>query len=159
LDELLRAKGFGARDHIIFDGPTPAFVVLALVHAVHPGYSSLNDPRIGAIPIQVLKPTGKGSGPVDFIVTEKEDHFLIEFTCSPTFAVEELKNVIPPDVSGKGLVISGRGPNWLTVSLAMAYHAKARWVGCFQPGVGATVAMTHSDMPLGTLLQPEAAAV
>lgn len=153
LDAHLRTHGFGRDSHVVFDGAMPAFIGLALVHGVHPGFSSLNDPRLGEVAIPQLTPAGKGSGLNSWKVTDNGDHFLVEFDCGATFDVASLAGVVPPDLSGKGIVLSGRGPNWLTVAIAMSYHAKAPWVACFQPGIGATVAMTHvPEMPLGTLI-------
>lgn len=159
IDQYLRSLGLGRADHAVFDGAMPAFLGLALVHGVHPACASLNDPRLGAIGIGMNEPQGEGSGPnLKFSVSDKGNYMLLEFEIEGgTFNVADLDKVVPPAIpEQKGLVISGRGPNWLTVSLAMAYHAKAKWVGMFQPGVGATVAMTHdAHTALGTVMPVE----
>ncbi|HUT22426.1 MAG TPA: CRISPR-associated ring nuclease Crn3/Csx3 [Candidatus Bipolaricaulota bacterium] len=157
LDEHLRSRGFGRADHVVFDGPMPAWMGLALVHGVHPAFSSLNDPRLGAVGIGMTNPDGEGAGPnLKFSVEDKGGYMLLTFEIEGvTFAVADLDKVVPPAIpEQKGLVISGRGPNWLAVSLALAYHAKAKWVAMFQPGVGATVAMSHDpDTVLGSVIQ------
>ena len=54
---------------------------------------------------------------------------------------------------GAKVILSGRMPNWLAASLAMAYHGRAKAVALFQPGIGATVAWTHSQkIKLGSVV-------
>ncbi len=156
VDANLRARGFGKSDLVVFDGAMPAFLGLAFVHGVHPASVSLNDPRLGAVGIGCSDPSGEGTGPsLKFSSEDKGEFVLLTLDIEGgTFNLADLDKVIPPSIpEKKGLVISGRGPNWLMVSLAMAYHAKAQYVAMYQPGVGAMVAMTHvPEMPLGTLI-------
>lgn len=84
-----------------------------------------------------------------FSVEEKGDGWLL-VTCQQTdpsipLNPADLGDVAPPAVPmGAKVILSGRMPNWLAASLAMAFHGIARAVALFQPGVGATIAWTHS---------------
>jgi len=155
IDTTLRGWGFGADDHVVFDGPSPAWLGLSVVHGCHPAAASVNDPRLGTVPIGCQEPSSEGSGAnLSFSVEERDEFAVVTFEIvGGVFSVDDLNDVTPPAVQpGMGIVLSGRGPNWLTISLAMAYH-NTPWLACYQPGVGATVAMTHSPaMKLGTVI-------
>lgn len=144
VDEILRTMSANPGAYVL-DGPAPAFLGVAFVHGLHPQGVSLNDPRLGPVGIAGRKPEGAGIGKnLKFSVKENGEFSFVEFeVVGGTFDVADLDGVRPPVVNTqKGVVISGRGPNWLVSSLAMGYHT-ARWVALWQPGSGATVAMTH----------------
>lgn len=159
IDAHLRGIGLGRADHVIVTNVRVGWLVLAIVHGVHPAFCSLADDKVegGSVPIGCADPAGDGSGNgIEFKTIDKGEYVLVEYNIpGGTFDVKNLASVVPPAIpSGKGVVISGRGSNWLTVSIAMAYHGSAKWVGLFQPGVGATVAMTHSpERVLGDVIK------
>jgi len=144
-------------EHVKIDGPAPAWLVAALAHECHPRAVSLNSPD-GFVPVGCRRPEGIGAGTnLVFSVEEKSDWLLV--TCQqadPSVPLDpaDLADVTPPEVPmGSKVILSGRMPNWLAVSLAMAYHGVAKAVALFQPGVGATVAWTHSkEVGLGTVV-------
>ena len=82
---------------------------------------------------------------------------MVEFKLDPSipFRPEDLSEIRSPRVErGTVVVISGRGPHWLTASIAMVYRGIASAVACFQPGRGATVAWTETeDIPLGSVIE------
>lgn len=136
-------------EHIKIDGPAPAWIVSALAHECHPQAVSLNSPD-GFVPVGCGRPEGAGCGAnLTFSVEEKGDGWLL-VTCQQTdpsipLNPADLGDVAPPAVPmGAKVILSGRMPNWLAASLAMAFHGIARAVALFQPGVGATIAWTHS---------------
>lgn len=139
------------------DGAAPAWLVAALVHECHPRSVRLNSPD-GFVPVGVKAPEGSGSGPnLEFVVEDRGDWTWI--TCqqvdpSVPLSPGDLNEVVPPEVPmGAKVVLSGRMPNWLASSLAMAYHGQAKAVALFQPGTGATVAWTHSrEVSLGEVI-------
>lgn len=149
-------------EHVRIDGAAPAWLVVALAHEVHPRVASYNSPD-GYIPIGCRRPEGEGSGPLSWTRTEIGQTatgrrlIKVEFQLDPStpFAPAQLEEIVPPAVEmGDVVVLSGRGPHWLTASVAGAYHGRAAAVACFQPGSGATVAWTHvSDVGLGTILE------
>lgn len=160
--ELLHNHSAEMPEVVDVDGPAPAWLTTALVHEVHPRYVRLNSPD-GFIAVGVSsRPTGEGSGPAAFTVTELGTAgngrrlVKVDFQIDPAtpFKAEQLDEVIPPAVGlGDVVVLSGRGPNWLATSIAMAYHGRAAACAMFQPGTGATVAWTHvSDVPLGDII-------
>jgi len=144
----------------LLDGPAPAWMSLGFVHGCHPQAACLNDPRLGAVEIVGRKPSYSAEGEgknLKFTVNETEDFTLVEFEIiGGTFDVADLENVRAPKVNQmKGVVLSGRGPNWLVAQIGMAYHT-TRWVACWQPGQGATVAMTHHpERKLGEIISDE----
>ena len=140
------------------DGPAPAWLVAALVHECHPRHCMANSPD-GFVAIGCQRPEGNGSGEnLEFSLETREDGWVV-VTCQqadPSIPLdpEKLGDVAPPEVPmGAKVVLSGRMPNWLAASLAMAYHGRAKAVALFQPGIGATVAWTHSqEVKLGSVV-------
>lgn len=140
------------------DGPAPAWLVTALVHECHPRHVQLNSPD-GFVAVGCRRPEGNGSGEnLEFSLETREDEWVV-VTCqqadpSIPLSPENLGDVAPPEVPmGAKVILSGRMPNWLAASLAMAYHGRAKAVALFQPGTGATVAWTHSqDVELGSVV-------
>lgn len=129
----------------ILDGPAPSWFAVGFAHGMHPMLAALNDPRLGAVDVRAPRPSDSGEGKnMKFKVIETENFNLVEFEIEGgVIDVADLDGVRPPKVNAaKGVVLSGRGPNWLAATLAMGYHT-TRWVAMWQPGSGATVAMTH----------------
>ena len=80
---------------------------------------------------------------IKFQIREKEIYTLVEFELNGPISPEELKNLEVPKVNlKKGVVLSGRGPVWLFAFLVHEYHP-AKWVGTFDPRLGAVVVQTH----------------
>lgn len=154
-----RSQQFGPV--VDLDGPAPGWLVTAIVHELHPRAVRVNSPD-GFVAIGCQKPSGSGTGPnLEFQVTEGPDGWLVvearAIDPSVPFSPCDLDAVVPPGVPfGSKVILSGRLPNWMLASLAMAYHGLAKAVACFQPGVGATVAITHSqDVRLGEVIPLE----
>jgi len=160
--EQLHNNSAAMSETVDIDGGMPAWLATAVVHEVHPRHARLNSPD-GFVGIGCQRPSGNGSGPMDWKVEELPETgngrrtVKVEFALDPSrpFTVEELDAVTPPEVGlGDVVILSGRGPLWLTASIAMAFHGRCAAVACFQPGTGATVALTHAaDVPLGSLIQ------
>ncbi|TAL09742.1 MAG: hypothetical protein EPO02_09380 [Nitrospirae bacterium] len=160
--ELLHNHVNELPESVDIDGPAPAWLVTALIHEVHPRHARVNSPD-GFVGVACGgRPEGHGSGPVTWTVAEGGTTsngrrvVRIEFALDPSvpFRPEQLDEVVPPAVElGDVIVLSGRGPNWLTASIAMAYHGRAAACACFQPGTGGTVSWTHvADVPLGSIV-------
>lgn len=153
ISRLLHNRSGELPECVDIDGPAPAWLVTALVHELHPRTVRLNSPD-GFVPVGCRRPKGAGSGEnLEFSVEERDGGWLM-VTCQqadPSVPLDpaDLGNITPPEVPmGARVILSGRMPNWLAASLAMAYHGRARAVALFQPGVGATVAWTHSKSVL-----------
>lgn len=147
-----------AGGHYVLDGPAPAWMAVGFVHGVHPQCAALMDPRLGPVDVPAPKPSDKGEGKgLSYIVQEGENFTFVEFSIEGGIIdVADLYGVRPPRVDcQKGVVVSGKGPNWLHAAPAMGYHT-TRWVACWQPGGGATVAMTHhASRKLGEVIPDE----
>lgn len=70
-----------------------------------------------------------------------------------TYDENNLSKVVVPEVAqGKAVYLSGRGPNYLTVSIAESYAHTNSSVSLNQPGTGYTCSITHSrEKKLGDL--------
>ncbi len=154
---------------IVIDGAASPGVIAALLHGAHPAEGYLfavrkKDEKGEMVKdkVKILEPlpNGEGQGPEGFTWTKKEasDYTLVEFALSGEFNVDDLKKVIPPEVDpSKPVIISGRGPLYLTHTIAAAYrHYKGLPAVLFyQPaskfGPAKTeVGISHSeDYPLG----------
>lgn len=137
------------------DGAAPAWLVSALCHTVHPCPVSVYVPQIEKdekyVPVGPLRhgePNPEGE--VSFKVTEKGDSVLIEYEMKlpegiTTYDENNLPKVVVPEIpQGKHVYISGKGPNYLTVSIAESYAHTNPSVSLNQPGIGYTCSITHS---------------
>ncbi len=158
--EILHNRSADLPETVDVDGAAPAWLVSALCHEVHPRHARLNSPD-GYIAVGCRRPVGNGSGAtwnVTGMGTVGNGRRLVrvDFELDPSTPLSPaaLNDIAPPEVGlGDVVVVSGRGPNWLVASVAMAYHGRAGAVAPFQPGTGATVAWTHvSDVGLGEVI-------
>ncbi len=144
LPPIIRVNGFAT-----------AFVICALVNLLRPREISVNSPD-GYVAIGCNPPSGEGSGIAFQRVEEGNSWTRVSFQLNPSCPLRpsDLNNITPPELpSGSKIILSGRGPNWLFASLAMAYANSAKAIACFQPGVGSTVAITNCrEVELGDLI-------
>lgn len=110
-------------------------------HAIACGLSQrvrYYDPKtsIGYVALPEAEPSGAGSQVLDWRVEGADDYSFVEFVIPrQIFDVNHLPLVIPPAVSRtSGVVVSGKGPWWLTGTICRAYHrAGTRWTAVFAP--------------------------
>jgi CRISPR-associated protein Csx3 len=144
LSEYIAALPQGQQE-VHFDGAGPTWLYGALVHAVHPAWAYLNDPRIGEIRIPAIRPRVGGDPVLDWKVEDCGEYTFVEYTIREGIIdVDELESIVPPEVDfRKGVVVSGKGPIWLSATIIMAYHVTP-WVASFAPQLGgAVVVMRH----------------
>lgn len=134
------------------------------------------DPKVpGYVPLPELAPAGEGSQVLDWRVEDRDDYSFMEFVIPrQIFDVKNLPLVIPPAVThAKGVVLSGKGPWWLTGAICRSYHrAGVRWVAVFTPqesgrptaegvkwselhpgqGPAVVVASRDTQVPVGTVV-------
>ncbi|MBI5071410.1 hypothetical protein HZB93_00745 [Candidatus Falkowbacteria bacterium] len=153
---------------IVIDGVASPGVISSLLHGAHPAEGYLTymskDPEgkmtKGETKVLEPLPEGEGRGPEGFTWAKKEtdDYTLVEFALGGDFKLEDLDKVIPPDVDPtKPVIISGRGPLYLTHTIAAGYrHYKGiPGVGFYQPaskfGPAKTeIGISHEEeLPLG----------
>lgn len=155
-------------ERILIDGVASPGVIASLLHGAHPAEGYLTymqkdvEGKMVKYEVKILEPIpqGEGRGPEGFTWAKKEtpDYTLVEFVLAGEFKVEDLDKVIPPDVdTSKPVIISGRGPLYLTHTVAAGYrHYKGiPAVGFYQPaskfGPAKTeIGISHSEeFPLG----------
>ena len=153
---------------IVIDGVASPGVIANLLHGAHPaeGYLTYTqkdaEGKMTKNEVKILEPLPKGEGrsPEGFTWAKKEtpDYTLIEFTLGGDFKIEDLDKVMPPEVDPtKPVIISGRGPLYLTHTIAAGYkHYKGiPGIGFYQPaskfGPGKTeIGISHrEELPLG----------
>lgn len=95
------------------------------------------DPKLARyIELPELELGGEWCQPCEWRLAEGDAYSLVEFSIiGQILDVWELPLVSPPPVSAhKGVVVSGKGPWWLTGAVVQAYHrAGVRWVAVFTP--------------------------
>ncbi len=153
---------------IVIDGVASPGVIASLLHGAHPAEVYLTymqkdaEGKMTKGEVRILEPLpeGEGRGPEGFTWAKKEtpDYTLVEFALGGDFKIEDLDKVIPPDVDPtKPVIISGRGPLYLTHTIAAGYrHYKGiPGVGFYQPaskfGSAKTeIGISHEEeLPLG----------
>lgn len=135
------------------------------------------DPKVsmGYVPLPEVQPQGEGSCNLDWRVEERDKYSFVEYVIPrQIFDVKDLPAVVPPTVtSGKGVVICGKGPWWLTGTVCRNYaRAGAAWVAVFTPqessrclvdsttwselnsdcGPAVVVASRDTQVPIGTVV-------
>lgn len=154
---------------IEIDGVASPGVIASLLHGAHPAETylvSFNPQTSEKNRIKILEPVPEvnGRGPEYFSwhKEEKDDYTLVEFNLSGNFNAEDLSKVIPPEVDPqKPVIISGRGPLYLTHTIAAGYrHFKGLpAVAFYQPASNfgpakGEIGISHSDeYPLGTVFE------
>ena len=98
---------------------------------------SFYDPKLaGYVELPALAIAGEGNNLLAWRREERDDHSLVEYGIpGQVFDVPNLPVVIPPTVpTDRGVVVSGKGPWWLTGAICRAYHrASVAWVAVFTP--------------------------
>ena len=146
--ELLHNRSAEMPEVVRIDGPAPAWLVASLTHECHPRMVALNSAD-GFVNVGCRRPSGGGEGINFKVETRPDDWKVVTFELDPSVPLSpaDLDRIAPPDLGtlDSKVILSGRGPNWLFASLAMAYHGRAAAVACFQPGTGSTVVWTHTQ--------------
>lgn len=134
---------------VLVSGVGPQWLIVAVVHALHPCQISLADPKVAAGQVAIndrLKP-GEVAGELTFTVTEVGSAVKVEYTSETPIAAENLGLLVPPTVpTGKPVVLSGRTATWAVVQIATAYQHEVPAVFGFQPGTGFVCAITHNPI-------------
>lgn len=150
--------GADKASEVQINGAAPAWLIAALCHECHPSVALVNSPD-GYVRVECQKPSRNTSGEnlewstvsKDGVITVKVQQIDPSIPLNPS----DLAKWCPPEVPfNTTVVLSGRMPNWGMAAIAMAYHGYCKAVALFQPGVGATVAITHSpSVELGSILK------
>ena len=145
----------------VIDGRAPQFLIINILHALHPSEVALADSKIkgGVIGIKGSNcPEGNGSGPLPWKVTEGfQGGTLVEYA-KDRFTIVDSKNlgeIIPPETEpGKPVFLSGKTSNWASAEIALSYAHIVPAVYLYQPGVGFICVVTHSvEHKLGDVIK------
>ncbi len=106
-------------------------------------------------PVVEVEPTPKRTV---FSVEFKENYGILKFSLDGSISPKDLIELIPDYAqsslfSGKGIILSGKGPIWLYGYLVHYYHA-TKWVATYDPRLsGAVVVESHvSDVNVGDII-------
>ena len=143
-------------------GRAPVWVYTAAALLAYPAEFHLFDIRLGwtqPVPLQVQRDQTSLSGergPVNWSVWKGSDFSLVEGQIPEDTYVdyEEMAGQAIPAVDlGKGVVLSGKLPYWLTTSVARTYIG-APWLAAFYPQrqAGVVIRSTDAEHPVGSLV-------
>jgi len=136
-------------------GRAPQWVYAALALLAYPAPVWLFDARLGWIrpPVLPVSATGELPSQLGWQATVKRrpefNHLLL--TSQAQFLLPDESHGLPltPISSNKGLVISGRIPNWLLMAV-MRQHAALPWLAVYQPTLeGAVVVASQHAAEVG----------
>ena len=140
---------------IVFDGPVPAWFAASLSHSVHPMPVGLNDPKIGVVDIpQAQKGEPDPDCGVEFVVTEGRNFVRIDWQLTDlVYDAANLNKIVLPEIpAGKEVILgggpdmpkSGKGPNYIAVTIGEAYAHTNKSVSYYQPkSNGYVCGITH----------------
>ncbi|MEM5831409.1 MAG: CRISPR-associated ring nuclease Crn3/Csx3 [Candidatus Aenigmatarchaeota archaeon] len=92
---------------------------------------------------------------VVFNIEERNDFVIISFDIiNNILSPNDLKEIKPPEIFKKGVVLSGRGPIWLYGYLIHFYHP-AKFVATYDPRLGgAIIVESHcNEYKIGDLIK------
>ena len=137
--------------NFVIDGRAPQFLVINVLHALHPNKIALADSKVegGIVGISSQNiPKEKGSGPLPWTVTDNfQGGVLVEYAKDQFKIIDnkQLNQVIPPEVEkGKPVFLSGKTSNWASAEIALSYAHIVPAVYMYQPGTGFICVITHS---------------
>lgn len=138
-------------------GRGPGWLVAALAaHAQHAAVYAF-DARLAWLPIPKLT-SGEATHdqPLTCTVVPQAAHLRLEFAIVHHYLdYTVVAAYTPPRLDAeRGIVISGKLPNWLVAALALAYRAHP-WVAIYQPQLKGNAAIVHSRTPthpIGTII-------
>lgn len=131
-------------------GSGPHWLYAALLAHVGTQDFSQFDPRLGWITPPSLQIGSTTSPDTEVRVRETAPATLLLFKLlEKRLDIAKLPSVAFPAVDpGKGLILHGAGPSWLTTALVRLYLRQGiTWIACFQPQIDAAVVVA-SQVPL-----------
>ena len=150
---------------VCVDGPCPAWVGMCITHSLHPSIVRLNSldgyVAVGTnIPKGNVKEGHYEEGKFHWNVERRGDVWLVDLSqVDPTkpYCPDDLMDLEPPQVpAGSVVVISGRMPNYMSASMAMAYHHKCAACAAWQRNGTGIVVWSHSkDITVGDVVPCE----
>lgn len=93
---------------------------------------------------------------IKFNIKEFDKWNLLEFELENPLTPKDLKSIKPPNILGKGIILSGRGPIWLYCFLTHYYHP-TKFIATYDPREGgAIIVESHTEeYKIGDLVKIE----
>lgn len=147
--------------NFVIDGRAPQFLVINILHALHPNRIALADSKVdgGMVGISGANhPKGEGSGPLPWKVTKDfQSGTLVEYAKDQFTIIDSKKlgEVIPPETeTGKPVFLSGKTSNWASAEIGLSYAHIVPAVYLYQPGTGFICVISHSiEHKLGSVIK------
>lgn len=122
-----------------------------------PGNDSKTTNYVG--PVIEEKVIAEKPNRIEFTVDLREKFGVLKFNLADSITPKDLRDLIPDNAknelfSGKGIILSGKGPIWLYGYLVHYYHA-TQWVATYDPRLdGAVVVESHvTDVSVGDIIK------
>ena len=132
-------------------GRAPVWLYAYLGLLAAPADIWLFDVRLGWIqPPQLSRLAEPAASAVpnwDLQVTQEDDHSLLTINTKAQYlAIKDVAGAVLPDPKGqKGLIISGKLPNWLWVAVARHYATQVPWVAVHYPQLKAGIVIGSQE--------------
>lgn len=97
---------------------------------------SFYDPKVGSyVALPDVETVGEGNQLLNWRVENRDGCSFVEYAIpGQIFEVRSLPLVVPPAAQGSGVIVSGKGPWWLTGTIVRSYaRSNASWVAVFTP--------------------------
>lgn len=126
-----------ARTPLALYGRSPNWISAALALLAHPAPIWLYDARLGWVTPPTLPTTSRATPQPGWsaALRDQGDFLLLEMaTTGQELDIDEPEGLhLPPILAGKGLILSGKIPNWLTTAVARQLVPHVPWVAIYQP--------------------------
>ncbi len=139
-------------------GRSNIWVNAALALLAHPAPIWLYNTRLGWVQPPTLPVTSHAAPQPGWSATLRDqgDFLLLEMTTSgQELDIDEPEGLpLPPIPPGKGLLLSGKMPHWLTTAVARQFAPHAPWIAVYQPQLSGAVVVGSREtaVAIGQLL-------
>lgn len=130
-------------------GRAPNWLIASLARLAHPAAFYSFDVRLGWAQARPLRlDAATPTSPLSFRAVQSDASLHVECSIRDGYMdYTQLDDAsAPPAPPAKGVILSGKIPNWLIASLALTY-ATAPWLAVYQPILGQQAVVIHARVP------------